>query len=111
MVKRLTNLENQQKLLSCTLTLDGGHNVGRHLVLHTSGKRTVLAELELGDSLVGHKAGESLGDDVHDPLVVGEPQTLKQNLADKLGLGLLRVLTQGLVPVLPAPTELTKVKQ
>ena len=111
MVKRLTNLENQQKLLSCTLTLDGGHNVGRHLVLHTSGKRTVQAELELGDRLVGHKGGESLGDDVHDPLVVGEPQTLEQNLADKLGLGLLRVLTQGLVPVLPAPTELTKVKQ
>ena len=38
--------------------------------------------------------------------MVRETETLQQNLSDKLGLGELRVLSQGLVPVVPTPAEL-----
>ena len=39
-------------------------------------------------------------------LMVGETETLEQDLSDKLRLGQLRVLRESLVPVVPTPTEL-----
>ena len=38
--------------------------------------------------------------------MVGQPETLEQNLPYKLGLGLLLVRGQSFLPIIPAPPEL-----
>jgi hypothetical protein len=102
------HLKNKQELFCGALSFYCRHHIDGGSGLRTARQRPLHRVLVVGRRLVRHEAGEGLRDDVHDALVVGEAEALEQHLADKLGLGLLRVLAQGLVPVLPAPSELKK---
>ena len=56
--------------------------------------------------LLWYELSESLWHDVRTPLVVRQAEALEQHLPDELSLGLLLVLGDGLLPVVPAPAEL-----
>ena len=99
-------LEYHQHLLWSTLPLDRRYKIRRGPSFHTTRVWALNSILKAGSWLVGDKHGKGLGNELNYTLVVGESQALEQSFTDELSLGLLGILAQRVIPVVPTPPEL-----